>query len=289
MALLQPSSKRQGNSITSPDPGSLPCVVELEIHVQDSSQDASPNTNLTVDISMPWNDYHHTQRSGILIAPGAIIISIISEWCDLSEDTHVPLLLYFCLDHTIHICYTHMEMYSAFSSTRSTFFLWLSESTDWGTKHLYATDARIISPEHGYTWKSSQKKKKSEAKIIHTIKALFFTKSMLFPLGHGPGLLWAHILISSPSGLHSFISVSVFWSPLTVPATIYFPQTRPHWLLHSQPILPEIPERAMPPSASIPEFISPSGTLLTPPAIKLHPLNSCCNPWPRKSKAVTPR
>ena len=165
MAAAEPSSKRQGNSITSPDPGSLPCVVELEIHVQDSSQDASPNTNLTVDISMPWNDYHHTQRSGILIAPGAIIISIISEWCDLSEDTHVPLLLYFCLDHTIHICYTHMEMYSAFSSTRSTFFLWLSESTDWGTKHLYATDARIISPEHGYTWKSSQKKKKSEVKL----------------------------------------------------------------------------------------------------------------------------
>jgi len=80
MALLQPSSKRQGNSITSPDPGSLPCVVELEIHVQDSSQDASPNTNLTVDIRMPRNDYHHTLRSGNLIAPGAIIMSIISEW-----------------------------------------------------------------------------------------------------------------------------------------------------------------------------------------------------------------
>ena len=120
MALLQPSSKRQGNSITSPDPGSLPCVVELEIHVQDSSQDASPNTNLTVDIRMPRNDYHHTLRSGNLIAPGAIIMSIISEWWALLGDTHVPLLLYFCLDHNIHTCYTHPEMYNVFSSTGST-------------------------------------------------------------------------------------------------------------------------------------------------------------------------
>ena len=188
-----------------------------------------------------------------------------------------------------HLLHTYWNL-RCFLLDRIHFFLWLSESTDWGTKHLYATDARIISPEQGYMWKSSQKIKKSETKITHTIKALFFTKPTL--ISFGP---WTRVSLSSDSNLlimtpHSLISVNLFWSSLTVPATIYFPKPGLTYFFTLSQYDPKFLTEPCHPGLPHPhKFISPSGALLTPPAIKLYPLNRCCNPWPRKSKPVTPR
>lgn len=102
---------------------------------------------------------------------------------------------------------------------------------------------------------------------------------MLFPLGHGPGLLWAHILPPHHTvASHSFLSnVSVFWSPLTVPATPLSPNQASLISFTLSQYYPRFLKEPCHPRLPYPSLLLPLGLLLTPPAIKLYPLNSCCN------------
>lgn len=103
-------------------------------------------------------------------------------------------------------------MYNVFSLTGSTVsYSFLNQLIE-GTKCLYAADARIISPEHEYMWKPSQKKKKREAKIIHIFDALFLTKPTLISFGpwtRASLSMHSNLRIVTPSVLHGSIPVSL--------------------------------------------------------------------------------
>lgn len=173
MAPPQPSEKRQGNSSSSPDPGLLHCRVELEIHVQDPSQEASPESKWAWGL----DDYHRTQIPRIIIPPGAVIIPVISGQWKFVERMHLPLLLCSCLDHATHICHTYSEIHKASS------FTWPAASDSFLGQLAAGTRPSVCSWCKWNTEpRKNQDKRRREPKI-QIFEALFFTKPTLISFG----------------------------------------------------------------------------------------------------------